>query len=75
MGVIMPKTPSVILREELKSRNIELLDIYSFKDHDVIRVRDKLTGKVALYTSKRKVNTLSSKEEIVKLADELKKLF
>jgi hypothetical protein len=67
----MPKTPSVLLREELAQRNIELLDIYSFKDRDIIRARDKLTGRIIMYVSKRKVSTLTSKDEIVKLVEEM----
>jgi hypothetical protein len=67
----MPRNPSVLLREELDKLNIELLDIYSFREHDVIRVRSKTTGRVILYTSKRKVNTLATREDVVKLVEEI----
>ena len=67
----MPRNPSVLLREELDKLNIELLDIYSFREHDVIRVLSKTTGRVILYTSKRKVNTLTTREDVVKLVEEI----
>ena len=67
----MPRNPSVLLREELDKLNIELLDIYSYREHDVIRVRSKTTGRVTLYTSKRKVNTLATREDVVKLVEEI----
>ncbi|MEM0001152.1 MAG: hypothetical protein QXH02_06960 [Desulfurococcaceae archaeon] len=69
----MPKNPTEVLREELRKLNIELLDIYSFKDHDVIRAYNKQVGKVILYRSKRKVNAITSREEATNLALEIVK--
>ncbi len=69
----MPKTPSVLLRMALEKRQIELLDIYHSKEKDLIRVKDKLTGKVILYESKRHVRDLTGAEEIEKLVDEIEK--
>jgi len=69
----MPKNPTEVLREELRKFNIELLDIYSFKDHDVIRAYNKQVGKVILYRSKRKVNAITSREEATNLALEIVK--
>jgi hypothetical protein len=66
----MPKTPSVILRNELEKRQIELLDIYHLKDKDIIRVKDKLSGKVFLYESKTFVRDMD-RDAIVKLADNI----
>ncbi len=66
----MPKTPGVILRELLDKKQIELLDIYHRKDKDIIRVKDKLTGKVILVESKTFVRDMD-KEELSKLADKI----
>ena len=60
----MPKNPVVVLREELAKHNIELLDVYSYRDRDVIRILDRQAGKVKLYISKRKINSAVSKEDI-----------
>lgn len=67
----MPKNPVAILREELRKHNIELLDVYSFREHDVIRLYDKQSRRVVLHKSKRKVNSLPSREEIISLVSEI----
>ena len=69
----MPKNKTEWLRAELDKLGLELLDIYGFKDVDHIRVKDKLTGKVSLYKSKRKIATLASVEEARALAQEIAK--
>ncbi len=69
----MPKTPSVILRNLLEKKQIELLDIYHGKDRDIIRVKDKLTGKVGLYISKTHIRDIVSSEELEKLASAIEK--
>ncbi len=66
----MPKTPSIILRNELEKRQIELLDIYHLKDKDIIRVKDKLSGRVFLYESKTFVRDMDN-NTIAKLADNI----
>lgn len=63
----MPKNLVKVVRNELAKRNVELLDVYSFRDHDVIRVFNKQSGKVVFYKSSRKVNTLTTREEIENL--------
>jgi hypothetical protein len=67
----MPKTPSVILKKLLEDRQIELLDIYHYRDKDIIRVKDKLSGKVDLYVSKTHVRDMADKAELEKLASEI----
>ncbi len=69
----LPKTRSVVLREMLEKKQIELLDIYHRRDGDLIRVKDKLTGKVGLYTSKTHVRDIVDDNELLKLADDVEK--
>jgi len=69
----MPKTPSVILKEKLRLHNLELLDIYHFKDKDIIRYKDRATNKVYLYLSKKHVRDLIDSKELDTLVDELVK--
>lgn len=69
----MPKTPSIILREELAKSGFELLDVYVFKDFDVIRVLNKQTGAVLVHKTKRRVSTMVSKEDISQIINELTK--
>lgn len=66
----MPKAPSVILREELAKRQLELLDIYHGKEKDIIRVKDKMTGKVFLYETKTFVRDMD-KDRIAELANNI----
>ncbi|ABN69621.1 hypothetical protein Smar_0513 [Staphylothermus marinus F1] len=66
----MPKTPSIILREELAKRQLELLDIYHGKEKDIIRVKDKMTGKVFLYETKTFVRDMD-KDRIIELANSI----
>ncbi len=67
----MPKTMSVLLREEFLRNGYELLDIYRFKDHDVIRFRHKLTGKIYIVESKRHVTELTGLEDVQELVRSL----
>jgi len=67
----MVKSPTEMLREELRKLGLELLDVYSFKDYDIIRIHDKRVNKVILYKSRQKVNTITSKEDASKLANEV----
>lgn len=69
----MPKNPAELLRRELEKLNVELLDIYTFRDLDVIRAYSKQTGKVIVYKSKRKITTLASQEDVKNLAVEIAK--
>lgn len=70
----MPKTPSVILRRLLEKRQIELLDIYHGKKNDIIRVKDGLSGKVALYESSTHVRDIVERSELEKLAEEIERV-
>lgn len=69
MGV--PKTPSVILREELAKKQLELLDIYRFKDHDLIRVKHSVTNKVYLIKVKKHVSDMVNKKDIDEVVKEI----
>jgi len=69
----MPKTASVVLGEKLKLHNLELLDIYHFKDKDIIRYKDRAANKVYLYFSKKHVRDLVDSKELDTLVDELVK--
>ncbi len=70
----MPKTPSVILKKLLEDRQIEMLDIYHYRDKDIIRVKDKLSGRVELYVSKTHVRDMVDKESLEKLASDIEAL-
>ncbi len=67
----MPKTPSIILKEELSKKQIELLDIYRFKDHDLIRVRNKLTNKVYLIKVEGHVSDIVTKEGLQNVIEKI----
>ncbi len=67
----MPKSPTILLKKELKKRSYELLDIYRFKDRDLIRLRNILTGEVHLITSEKHVSDLTSYEELVEFVNRL----
>ncbi|RLG81419.1 MAG: hypothetical protein DRO13_01230 [Thermoprotei archaeon] len=67
----MPKTPSVILREELSRMGYELLDIYQYRDRDIIRIKHRMSGKIFLYETKRHVRDLVSRDEIRELASSI----
>ncbi len=70
----MPKTPSVILKGLLVKKQIELLDIYHGKEKDIIRVKDRLSGKVTLYESSTHVRDIVEKSDLEKLAEEIEKV-
>ncbi|WP_434731510.1 hypothetical protein WLZ34_00920 [Thermogladius sp. KZ2Tp1] len=67
----MPKSPVVILREEARKRGVEVLDIYSFKEVDLVRAR--VGNKVIVAESAKKVSTLTTKDEVVKFVEDLLK--
>ncbi|MET1159900.1 MAG: hypothetical protein ABWW65_02970 [Thermoprotei archaeon] len=71
----MPKTPSVIVREELWKRGYELLDIYHYKDKDILRVKHRGTGKVFLYEIRKHVRDLTNREEIINLVNSIISFF
>jgi len=67
----MPKRPIEILREEAVKKGVSILDVYSFKEVDVVRL--KLGERVVLAYSNRKLTTLTSREEATKFIEELLK--
>ena len=67
----MPKRPIVILREEAVKKGVSILDVYSFKEADVVRL--KVSDRVVLAYSNRKITTLTSREEVSKFIEELLK--
>ncbi len=67
----MPKSPTILLKEELKKRSYELLDIYRFKDRDLIRLRNILTGEVHLITSEKYVSDITSHDDLVEFVNRL----
>lgn len=69
----MPKNPVELLKRELRKRQFELLDVYSFRDYDVLRVLSKPRNKVLLYKSSRKINTIASSREIEEFASTIVK--
>ncbi|MEL9908114.1 MAG: hypothetical protein QXP97_00580 [Desulfurococcus sp.] len=67
----MPKTISVLLRRELLKHDVELLDIYKFKDKEFVRVKDKIAGRVVLYAPRIKPSSVTSREDLARIADEI----
>jgi len=67
----MPKTPSVILREKLRRKGIELLDIYHGREKDIVRFKTVIDGKVYLYEIKQHVRDMVKEEDIDKLVEEI----
>ncbi len=67
----MPKRPIELLREEAVKKGVSILDVYSFKGVDVIRL--KLGEKTVVAYSNRKLATLTSREEASKFIEGLLK--
>lgn len=67
----MVKSRTELLRAELERLGFELLDIYSYRDSDYLRVRHKLTGNVIIYESKRKINTLTTVDDFKSLSQDI----
>lgn len=59
----MPKNRTELLKTELEKLGFELLDVYSYRDTDFIRVRHKQSGAVFIYGSKKKVKMLTSQDD------------
>ncbi len=67
----MPKTPSVVLRDKMLKKGLELLDIYHMKDKDLIRFKDRMTGKVYLIESKKHVRDLVEDKDYDELINKM----
>lgn len=67
----MPKTPSVLLREELVKYGYELLDVYRYRDRDLVRLLDKQSGRVIIYESKKHIDELNTVDEIKSVVSEI----
>jgi hypothetical protein len=70
----MPKSLTEILKRELSIRELELLDIYTFKKKDVLRILDKKTSRVLLYETTKKISSLASIDEVKTLVAEVTKI-
>ena len=70
----MPKSLTEILKRELSIRELELLDIYTFKKKDVLRILDKKTSRVLLYETTKKISSLASIDGIKTLVAEVTKI-
>lgn len=67
----MPKSPSILLKLELNKHGYEVLDIYEFRDKDLIRVKIKSSSKVFLFETKKHVKELNRTEEVKTLVSEI----
>lgn len=63
----MPKSRTELLKTELKKLGLELLDVYSYRDTDFIRVKHRQSGAVLVYGSKKKVKMITSQEDVKSL--------
>jgi hypothetical protein len=70
----MPKSLTEILKRELSIRELELLDIYTFKKKDVLRILDRKTGRVLLYETTKKISSLASIDDVKTLVAEVAKV-
>lgn len=69
--MVMPKNPSVIFREELAKHGYELLDIYRYRDRDIVRFLDKNSGRVLFYESKKHIDELNTIDEVRSIVSEI----
>ncbi len=60
----MPKNPSILLREELSKNQYELLDIYRFKDHDLVRVKHSVSNRVYTVRVSKHITDLVSIDDV-----------
>lgn len=67
----MPKNIVILLRKVLNTQNLELLDVYRFKDSDYIRVRDKFTGKIYIHKLKMQLRQVTSLDELKIIVEEI----
>jgi hypothetical protein len=70
----MPRSLTETLKRELSARELELLDIYTFKKKDVLRILDKKTSRVLLYETTKKISSLASIDEVKTLVAEVTKI-
>lgn len=71
LGDKMPKTPNVILRDKMLSNGLELLDIYHMKDKDIIRFKDRMTGKIYLFESKKHIRDFVEEKDYNNLINKM----
>uniref|UniRef100_A0A7C2BLE3 Uncharacterized protein n=1 Tax=Thermosphaera aggregans TaxID=54254 RepID=A0A7C2BLE3_9CREN len=69
----MAKNPSVLLANELVKHGFELLDVYHTREGDLIRVVEKLTGRVVLVKSKTPVSSITGANDMAGLVNEILK--
>jgi hypothetical protein len=69
----MVKSLTEALRRELSTHGLELLDIYVFRDKDVLRLLNKRTNSVQFYISQRRLSSITSTEDIKTIVSEIKK--
>jgi hypothetical protein len=69
----MVKSLTEVLRRELSTQGLELLDIYVFRDKDVLRLLNKRTNSVHFYVMSKKLSSLTSSEDVKNFVLEIKK--
>jgi hypothetical protein len=69
----MVKSLTEVLRRELSTQGLELLDIYVFRDKDVLRLLSKRTNSVHFYVMSKKLSSLTSSEDVKNIVLEIKK--
>jgi len=67
------KSLTELLKRELSTRGLELLDIYVFRDKDFLRLLDKKTSRVLIYELPRKLSSITSASDIKTLVLEIEK--
>lgn len=70
----MPKSPTIILKNMLVEKtSYELLDIYRYRNYDLIRVKDKASNKVYLVKLEKHVTDLATKDDFNKALEQILK--
>lgn len=70
----MPKSPTIILKNMLAEKTpYELLDIYRYKNYDLIRIKDKASNKVYLVKLEKHVTDLATEEDFNKALEQILK--
>ncbi|MEM3163109.1 MAG: hypothetical protein QXN38_01760 [Desulfurococcaceae archaeon] len=65
----MPKQAIAKLKIELAKRNLRLLDVYKFKNKDLLRVLDLASRKVLLIEPPLQLTNIASSDDLAKVVE------
>lgn len=67
----MPKQAIAKLKIELAKRNLRLLDVYRFKNKDLLRVLDLTSHKVILIEPPLQLTNVASNDDLAKVIERI----